>query len=991
MTRKARTGTSPRQLLPLQAHVLQILVALAERDRHGYALLAAIEQRSPGEARLGTSTLYASLVRLLKLGAIADVAPPDDADSEDQRRSQARGSSNRRRHSRTEGGRTMTAASRTSRIYARLIRIVHRDIDQESAAEAATVFAERRRAALNVSLRAWLAVWWLEARALLEDAVSTRRRPQLPSEPARRVTPGLLAELEHVLRDVNYAARQLARTPVFTIVAVASVGLGIVGVLAVFTAANATLWRPMPGVPDADRVVGLFYGGESSSVWSYPDFEDVARDIPALASVAALSTDTVVITPPESGPREVLGQQVSADYFAVLQVPLVLGRSFGENDPAEVVVIGHRLWKRDFDGDPNVLGRRLDIRGRQHTVIGVAPPGLLAVSAPAEPQVYHPISEDQLHHRGWLSLDVFGRMRDDASIDQVQAQASVAAARLFEDYPDLHRTPTGQPWTIQAVAGPRGRVSPTDRPAILGGVGGALAIMVLILLVAATNLANMALTRGLRRRAELGVRLALGAARRRLVSQLLTESLLVSLLAGLLAVITLHWATAWLASGPVFAAVPAGIDLRVDGRVLLFALGVATVAGMAIGLLPAVHATGTNLASAVRSSSTAARARSMLRSGLVTMQLAASLVLIVAAMLFTRSLGEAHRMDLGFEPEGVSVMEIDLGDRQYSDEVAERFFERAEEELASVPGVEALAFARLVPLSGTRVRDVGFEVEGYEAPPDRPTSAGTNVVSPGYFRMMGMHLAAGREFTEDDRRGAPEVVVVDQTFADTYWPGLNPIGRRIDGRTVVGVAASSRFSSLSEPPSPFIWSPVAQAGGTRLVAHVRTIGDPQPIRRQMEQVVLERDSALLVQATAMTDATRGALLMPRVLSVTFAAAGALALGLATLGVYGVMSYVVGMRSREMGIRLALGATRRQLVALIMREGASLSAVGFTVGLALAVAAALVTKSLLVGITPLDPVSIGAGVLLLVAAAAAACYLPARRASRVDPVASLRAD
>jgi predicted permease len=627
-----------------------------------------------------------------------------------------------------------------------------------------------------------------------------------------------------------------------------------------------------------------------------------------------------------------------------------------------------------------------------HTIVGVAPAGLLSPSAPAAPQVYYPIDDEDRLVRGSRSLDVIARMRDGASMEDVRAQAAVAAQRLFDVEPGLHRTESGEARPIQATPGRALRIPPGEEMTVIGGVGGALAVTAVILLVAATNLANMVLTRGLKRRGEIGIRQALGASRRRLVAQLATESLLLSTTAGALALFGVYVFTSWLASGPVFAAVPAGIDVGVDWRVVVFTLGVSTLAGLAVGLLPAMHVTRTPPHTALRQGSALGpRRRVGLRGLLVTAQLAGSLVLVVAALLFVRSFEAAHRVDLGFEPAQVAVLDLNLDDRRFTPEAAVPFFDRVGARLATLPGVERAGFARVVPLSGSRVRDVGFDIEDYAPPQGDPTMAGVNYVSSGYFALMRIGLAAGREFTAEDRQGAPPVALVNQAFVDRYWPGRNPLGLRVAGCAVVGVVQPLRHESLSGPEPPVIWKPVAQVAMTHLVAHVRASGDLEPVLRAMEQVVADEDPLAIARAVPMSAEIADALFLPRVLSLVFGVAGALALALASLGVYGVMSYVVGLRAREMGIRLALGATPGGLVALVMREGASLSAVGFGLGAALSVGVAFVLQSMLVGIAPLDPIALGAGAGILIAAAAAACYLPARRAARIDPVASLRAE
>jgi predicted permease len=765
---------------------------------------------------------------------------------------------------------------------------------------------------------------------------------------------------------------------------VGSVACGLSGAVVVFSAANAVLWRPLPAVEAPDRMVRLFRG--ERGVWSYPDYVDVGGAVPALRSSTAFATSPVPVAVPPQEPREVLGQQISDGYFEVLGARLAMGRSFRAEDGDAVAVLGHGYWKRALGGDRDVLGQTVEIQGRPHAVIGVAPPGLTAVAAPALPDVYYPIPRQQREDRDWGSLDVLGRLAEGASVEQAQAQASVAATRLPErpGEPGSPRETRG----VAVYAERDARVPLGDRAALLGAVGLALALTALIVLIVCANLANLVLTRGLARRREVGVRLALGASRRRLVAQLATESAVLAVLAGGLALGLVHALTAWLASRPLVASLPAALDLQVDGAVVGFVLAATAVAGLAFGLVPALHATRRDLVSVIGGGLLATRSRFGLRRLLVTAQIAGSLLLVVASLQIARALETLHRVPLGFDPDRVVVLPIDTAGRHGGPEATAEFFERVRHRLEATPGVQAVAFAQALPLGGTRIGEVGTEIEGYEPPPGRPTALSMNVVSPGYFDLAGIALMAGRGFDATDVPGAPEVVVVDEAFVDAFWPEGRALGRRVGEATVVGVVRSTRYRSLTGSERPMVWRCLAQRPADRLVVHALAAADPEALLRGVESAVADLDPRLLLRAATWRDRIGESLLLPRLLASNLGAAGLLAVGLAALGIYGVMAFAGGLRTREMGVRLALGASPRRLLVQVVGEGVALSSIGLGSGLVLSVGATLALGAMIPGFGR-DPVPATLAGLVLGAVAAAASLLAARRAAAIDPVRSLR--
>lgn len=883
-----------------------------------------------------------------------------------------------------------------TRLHEWLVGVALPRLRDKEAPEVAAVFERLRDEAWRRSFGDWLAAWRRELTGLVAEAVAARRSslawPAPSAAPAvagRPPEPATTRWLGWLWRDVVWSGRQLRRSPVFSMVAVGSVACGLAGAVVVFTVANAVLWRPLPGTSHSERLVRLFDG--ERGVWSYPDFQDLRRGLSGLDSAAAFATSPVALGQRGSPPRERMGQQISEGYFETLGAGLVLGRAFLPDDGDAVAIVGYEYWQRELGGAASILGESLQIRGVSHTVVGVAPPRLSAIAAPVVPDVYYPVSQAQREDRGFSSLDFLGRLGPGATLAQVRAQASALVPRL-----PVPSTVAAEPGEmarqVDVYSEREARVPPRDRSAILGGVGGAVAFTLLIVLIVCANLANMVLTRGLARRRELGVRLALGASRRRLVTQLVTESLVLAVTAGLLAVASVHALTAWLASGPIVASIPAGLDLGMDASVVGFALLASALAGVAFGVMPALEATRPNPLLLIRGEGGArSGGRFGLRRLLITAQIATSLVLIVAAVTLTRSLWALHDVHLGFDPDRVAVLPIDTGERHDSIEAGRRFFDRVSERIAALPGVRGVAFARALALGGTRVRERDISIEGFEPPPGRVTELSSNTVSPGYFAVAGIPMKLGREFDSRDRPGSPEVVVVDEAFVRRFWPDGPALGRRVGEATVVGVAGSTRYRSLSGTELPMVWRCLTQSPSGRLVAHVKTAGPAGPLLRPLERVVSELDPSLLLTASTWQSRIGDSLLVPRLLMAVFGAAGLLAVALAALGVYGVMSYAVSLRSREMGVRLALGASPARLMGQIVREGLGLSSLGLALGSLLSVGVVFGLGAVVTSSGGFDPVPVVLGSLSLAGIAALASFLPARRAASLDPARTLRPD
>jgi len=896
--------------------------------------------------------------------------------------------------------------SRSARLHARLIRRLVPILGPDEASEAARVFDELRRAARHRSRRARVAVWMREAGSLAMTAWSERRDARrrsrtgvpdaawpgspVPGPPGRH-TRSAGPALERLGRELRQSVGHLARTPLFTSVAVLSLALGMAAAVAVFSVANTLLWQPPPHVSDPDSLVRLVH--PDGRVWSYLDAEDARAFTPALAGAATYGGDTAVLTPPGGPSRRTIAAQVSADYFDVVGVAMPRGRGFRRSDldQDDVAVVGAGLWRRGYGSREDVLGQRVEVNGRSLVIVGVAPAGLRLLDAPVEPDVWYLVPREQRENRGWGSLQVIGRLAPDASLAELRVQLASTAARLRAERPAGRDEATADEAAILAYPEREARLPLQDRGVILAGMGGVLLVIFTILALAASNVTSMMLTRVSERRPEFALRLALGATRRHLVEAVITESLLVTGLAGGLALLGVVWLFDVLAAGAILSTVPAPLIVTLDARVAAFAAAVSLVTGLGFGLGPALDASTPDVLPALKGVRPSTRLRRFgARSLIVTAQVAVSLALVVTSVLFLRSSRSAQQTDLGFDPNGVAVVPIDLTSRQYGAEAAAAFFAEAADRLARVPGVERFTFARTLPLSGTNMLIGDLDIAGSADTQGRRVAV-YNIVGPGYFAIVRMPLVAGREFSPEDRDGAPAVAIVNEAFVARYWGGASALGRRVEGREVVGVVRNAVYRSPGEPPQPHLWAPVAQSKERTLFAVARVTGDPKTAGREMAHVVSGLEPALLIEATTMRELTSASTLGQRVLSLALGAAGLAALALAMMGVYGVMAYVVSLRTREMGIRVALGASPATLAAMVVREGLGLVALGLVAGIAIAGGVAVAAQAMLVGVSPLDPVSLLAGAGLLGVAAIAASYLPARRAARVDPMVSLRAE
>ena len=808
-----------------------------------------------------------------------------------------------------------------------------------------------------------------------------------------------------MIRALRQAARGLLRRPEFTAVAVLSLALGIGANAAVFSAVQAVFLRSVP-VRDPGRLMVLFAtieGVPGTFFVSYPNFVDY-RDSNTVFSHLVSATPVALGLSGDGPPQRLGGEMVSGDYFETLGVQPALGRAFAadedrQGDARAVVVLGDSLWRRRFGADRGVIGRKIELNGHPFTVIGVGPRGFtgtggltrtdfwvpLALHDTVLPRRFRPFFQS----RRATMLGVVGRIKDRVARGQVEAELRTITARLARDYPD---TNTGK--GLRLIPLSEVRIDPDQKDVYVRAGVLLSAVVGLVLLVACGNVANMLLARAAGRRREIAVRLALGARRDQLVRQLLLEGALLALAAG--------------AAGLLFAAfllrvigafdspyLPADLELGLDPPVLLYTLVLSLLTVLLFALVPALQATRPDLVTALKEANAPAPRRLELRGLLVVGQVALALISLVSASLFLLSLGKAQKLDPGFERRNLVVASFDLDDRGYDEARGRAFLRRLEERVAALPGVRSAGVAESLVLADQALRRT-ISPEGQEPDPARPLILQPNAVSPRYFQTMGVRLLRGRLLTENDRPGTPSVAVINRTMAETLWPGIDPVGRRFSMMPtkeiveVVGEVEDLHYNSLSEGPQLYAYFPLEQHYSSAVTLHVRTAGDPAaliaPVRREIQA---EEPGLALDRIRTMEDVVGELLWAPRAGAALLALFGVLALALAVIGIYGVISYSVAQRRREISIRLAIGAGRGQVLRLFVRRGMVLVAVGIGLGLLVAFAAARWIASLLYGVEPGNAAAFAAAALALAAVALVATWLPARRAAAVPPMLAMR--
>jgi macrolide transport system ATP-binding/permease protein len=827
-------------------------------------------------------------------------------------------------------------------------------------------------------------------------------------------------------RDVRYALRMLARTPGFTAVAILTLGLSIGVTSAVFSLVNATLLARLP-VADVDRLVYLV-NGRSSGIFSYPGYADLRDRNDVFTGLIAWGGITASLNA-ENQTDTVSGAIVSGNYFEVLGVTAALGRVLSPHDDQTpgghpVVVIGHGLWQGRFGARPDIVGHEIVMNGHTFTVVGVTKPEFAGAQLGVRRDIFVPMmmqaivrppragysgdmNPDLLRTPGNQWLFLMGRLKPGRTLQQ--AQASLSALQLSLDPPERPRpADPDQRLTLSPVdAGPPGQREQlvsvaTLLSAVVGGV----------MLIACANVANLLLSRAVARRREVAVRLAIGAGRWRLVRQLLTESVLLALAGGVLGVLLAYGIVqAFLAWPPPPGALPLTLDFTLDTRVLLFTLVVSVATGIVFGLAPALRTARPELLPALKDDSFVADERSRrfnLKNGLIVVQVAVSLALLIGSGLFVRSLREAQRIDSGYDVSRLLVLDLPVNLLRFTRAQGRDFYRRAIEGAESLPAVESAAVARVAVLDGGG-RRTSVHIEGRDGRSDDMVSEGSNfgpadsettsanVVSDGYFKTMGVPIKAGRSFGGEDVETGTLATIVNETFVRRHFPDGGALGHRISingprgpWRAIVGIVGDAKYQSLNEVATPMAYVPLSQNPETGVTLYVRTAADPTTMAATVRRSIQALEPNLpLGEVRSMTQIVSTSLYLARIAALLIGVLGGLALLLASIGLYGVLSFAVSRRTREIGIRSALGAHTASLFRLVVFEGMGLVAIGAAVGLLLAVFASDLIATFLVGVRPIEPTTYAAvtGVLILVALAA--CAIPAWRATKVDPLVALR--
>ena len=819
-----------------------------------------------------------------------------------------------------------------------------------------------------------------------------------------------------MLTDLRYAIRSLRRSPGYTIVAVLTLGLGIGANTTVFSWMEGLVLQPLPLVRDASRLVSVSFvsNGQPNGMMSYPAYAALAERTRTVDGLAAFAVRMFGIQDRAAGEpaAPVGGAFTSVDYFRTLGVGPLLGRTFEPVDTlasAEpVVVLGNALWRRRFAEDADVIGQTVRVNGHTATVIGVAPPGFLGAEAGYDLQLWAPLSSyDRLGEREgelrtvysrWLT--VFGRLHAGTPLQQARAELDVLGARLAREHPELQ---------LEATSAAALPFSAGDAPRILRPLFTALlGVTAVLLLIVCANVANLMLARSASRRRELGVRAALGAGRWRLARHLLAECLAIAIPGALLGVALASWGRDMLHALVPMSGMPLAVDTPLDLRVLGFAMVLTLVAVLIFGLAPVLRASRSDFGAVLKGGTPGSGlSRSRLRSGLVVAQVALSLTAVVSAALFVRTLRALELIDPGFrDPSHVLLVSTDFGFAGVRDTAAIRTtVERLVERTSAIPGVRSAAVATHVPMGLFGGNNVSFTVPGYVAGGGEHPSAWVNYVSPSYFDVMRIPVVRGRALAASDPTGAAhQTIVINESFADRYFAGRDPIGAPIalgigdqPNAVIVGVVHNvvrgfDGIRTLTGPAKPAYYASFAGAPAKAFTLHLRTSGDPLALVPAVRRAFGDVAPGLpLLRPETLAEHATGAFFLQRIGASVLGVLGAVIVLLAALGLYGVTAHAVTERTREAGVRVALGATSRQVMQTFLRQSMRLAAIGLAIGAVGALAVGGLLASQLYGVGSRDPVTLVGTALLLALVAAVATYLPARRATRVDPVIALRSE
>jgi predicted permease len=814
-----------------------------------------------------------------------------------------------------------------------------------------------------------------------------------------------LPRLESLLRDLRYSLRTLGKHPGVTMIAVLSIGLGMGANATIFSMVSRFVLRPAPvGSPSTLLALQTLHDGDTCcNQFPWPLYNDVRQQSKSFSDVAAYYELIPASIGGGNEPERVWGQAVTTNFFNVLELPMMLGRGFtGSENTQPDIVLGAGLWQRRFNADPGIVGKSIMLSGRSFTVVGIAPASFHSVDQLLNTQFWVPLgiapqlvpNLSPMNSRDYHWLAVVARMRPEATRTQVAAELGTLATRLALSYPD---TDKGNNFTFEQA----GSLPPRQRTTVLLFLAALSVVVLLVLVIAGANVANLLFAQAAARQREMAVRLALGATRSGLRRQLLFESILLGLGGGVVGVMLSLWATQALSAFHMPAPIPLDISVAVDWRVLLYSFVLSVLSGLLLGIAPAWAASHPKLAKALKGEDALARPgrRLSLRSLLVVGQIAMSVVLLCVTSLFLRSLQSASRIDIGFHTENLLLMSVDPRVHGYTPERTISFLSQVQQRVSALPGVDSAVITDIVPLSGGGRAD-GFSVDGKPNPEQNYPIANLFMVTPGYFETMGIPRISGHDFGSESPTG-PKTAIVNQNFVEQFFPGQNPIGQHVTGGAVsyeiIGVVGNAKSRTLGEETRPVLYRSLRQtvASDPSIMGYtiiVHTAGTPAAMSESVRRQIHSLDSAMAIfNVETMEEHIRSAFFLPRLAAALFGTFGCIGLVLAAVGLYGVMSYTVSRRTREIGIRMALGAQTSTVERLVLRQGLVLTVIAIALGWPAAWMLAKLASSFLYGIQPHDPTTFAIVPPLLAAIALLACWLPARRAASIDPMQALRTE
>jgi len=807
-------------------------------------------------------------------------------------------------------------------------------------------------------------------------------------------------------QDVRYSLRMIGKAPGFAMIAILTLALGIGANTTIFSWINSALLNPVPGLTSPSEVVALTLSkpGDNPFPFTYPDVEAVRDGQKSFTGITACNFALMSLTG-KGKPERVWGMVASANYFEVLGVRPILGRGFlpvEDEKPggAPVAMISYRLWQTHFGANPDIVGQVIEINQHPYTIVGVTPAVFQGSQTGVRTEIWVPIMmEEQLvpqgdllhdHHYFWLFA--FGRLKPGVAPEQAQEEMTLRLKREAKNYPEEHkghdsvtvyplwRNPFGLNYFLSTLL-----------PMLMAIAG-------LVLLLACANVANLMLVRSMARRREIAIRISLGASRWRLVRQLLVESMILALAGGVIALLITSWTAGTLMKFIPKTDFPVSLGIQVNRAVLLATLVISVLTGVIFGILPALRASGAAPVAVLKEDTGSASGglrKARLASGLVVAQISLSLLLLICAGLFIRSFMSAQQINPGFNSHSVLIASYDLFTAGYSNASGAEFDRQLVAKLEALPGIQSVALSDRVPL-GFGGGSTSVKPEGYVSQANESMETQVAIITPNYFQTLQIPMVKGRDFTMQDMKNSQRVVIVSEAFVNHYWPNQEALGKQINSDlthewfTVVGVARDGKVNQLNEKPMPFLYLPLYQVYRPTMMVIVRTTGDPLAFGKTVDKTIHELNADLVVfDVTTLELREQIASFGQRVAGTFVGAFGLLALALAAVGIYGVTAYTTRQRTHEIGVRMALGAGKEDILRLVIGNGLRLTLVGVGLGLAASFALTRFLRSMLLGVTSTDVLTFSSVAILLCAVALFACFIPARRATGVDPMVALR--